>query len=54
MDYLSTYLSRIQPLADQDTMMADVKQRFEEKWFLGTFPGWRVSIYLLKSSKLYV
>ena len=46
LEYLSAYLSRVQPLTDHDTIVLEVRKDFEEKWQQGTFPGWRVSTSL--------
>ncbi|EDV24471.1 Splicing factor 3A subunit 3 [Trichoplax sp. H2] len=38
--YLFSYLERIKPLLDLDKEYDTAKEDFENKWSLGTFPGW--------------
>ena len=42
LDYLSSYISRLHPLLDQNALQQEVMQMFREKWQQGNFPGWRV------------
>lgn len=43
LEYLSSYLEKIHPLTDQQTILEEVKKDFEDRWTQGNFPGWRVS-----------
>jgi splicing factor 3A subunit 3 len=43
LEYLSGYLDRTHPLLDQGKIVEEVRREAEEKWAVGTFPGWSVS-----------
>jgi splicing factor 3A subunit 3 len=38
--YLEDYLTRAQPLLDQEKLRKDALEEFERHWRLGSFPGW--------------
>ena len=46
-DYLLGYIERVQPLVDQTELLIKIKKDFEEKWSQGTFPGWKVSTFII-------
>jgi splicing factor 3A subunit 3 len=43
LEYLYDFLTRIKPLTDFDTILADVQKEFLPQWENGQFPGWPVS-----------